>query len=362
MNQDPSAAALAAVHAVSHRRSNRHSWLRVLPWLYLLLVVALILFMRLAGERWVLATLMLYGPRWLILIPLLPMAYWAARYHRRSLLPLAIAAGIVLGPLMGFCFPWGRFRRASTPSITILSCNTKGHCSKNERLNKLVHQSGVDVVVLQDCFQPVDIDWPLDWNILQKGELLFASPFPLKYIVPPADLGYDNDHREKVLLCSVVLPQGELRLATVHLQSPHVGIARVINRRHGLEPDQAGAIEEESDERWQESKTIASGLLDAKIDAVVGDFNLTDDNPIYRRYWSSFTDAFGACGFGFGGTERPTVWFPYRVRIDHVLTRGVWRPSKCWVEDEVGSDHLPIVARIYASDEVRRDTDNRVPR
>ena len=41
--------------------------LRVLVWLYFTLVLAVWLLLRLGGDRWWLATLMLFGPRWLYL-------------------------------------------------------------------------------------------------------------------------------------------------------------------------------------------------------------------------------------------------------------------------------------------------------
>jgi len=342
----------SAVHADSRKhRSKRSLWLRSLPWLYLIFIIAVVACMRLLGERWWPATLMLFGPRWLALVPWTVLVGWSCRCHRRSLLPLAITGFVILGPLMDFCLPWPRWSRGGQPTIGILSCNVKGHCNKNDRLNRLVRQTGVDIVCLQGCIGPLDVDWPLDWNVLQKGELLFASRYPLRRVEPPSDLGYNNDHREKVLLCDVEVPQRELRLATVHLLSPHDGIVELIAHGDELQPTRGGVADRESDERWRQSQVIAAGLaVDAKIDVVVGDFNLTADDPIYRQYWSGFTDAFGMCGFGFGGTERPTPWFPFSIRIDHALSRTAWRPCNCWVEADVGSDHLPIMSRFSCNE------------
>ena len=349
MKIDLAAAAMSAVHAKSrHRSTNPTAWLPALSWLYVVFVIAVVLFMRLAGEHWWLATLMLFGPRWIYLVPLVALFGWAGCYRRCSLLPVGIAGSVIVGPLMGLCLPWGRLTTPNRPPVGILSCNVKGSCTKNDRLNAVVRQSGIDVVVLQGCTEPLDVDWPAEWNVLQRGELVIASRYPLRHIVPPIDLGYNNDHREKVLLGAVVLPYAELRLATLRLLSPHNGISAVINRRDGLQPERSGFVEIESEERWRQSQVISRGLADdARIDVVVGDFNLTSDNPIYRKLWSSFTDAFETCGLGFGGTERPNRWLPFSIRIDHILTRGAWRPGNCWVGDDVGSDHRPIIAQVY---------------
>lgn len=312
-------------------------------WLYFVSVVLVVLLMRLAGEHWWFATILLFSPRWISLLPLVALLPLASVYHRRSLLPLFLAAAISIGPLMGFCLPWGRITSVGQPSICILSCNVKGHCFDNAHLDKLVRQHEIDVVVLQGCSNGTRVDWPADWNVFQKGELVFASHFTFQPIESPTDR--DADYRDKILICSVDLLGGKkLRVATVHLPSPHAGIAAVLDSELALQPERSGAVESESKQRWAESAKIAQGLIDdAKVDVVAGDFNLTEDNPIYRSYWSRFTNAFGTCGWGLGGTEWPAC-FRYGIRIDHLLTYGPWRPCKCWVGNDIGSDHIPILA------------------
>ena len=350
------AACLLAVHrnhkSCDLRRSYARFCVGTLAWLYLVSVVVVVLLMRLAGERWWFATILLFGPRWVSLLPFVALLPLACVYHRRSLLPLLAAAAVSIGPLMGFCLPWGRIASAGQPAICIFSCNVKGHCFENTRLDKLVRQDGIDIVVLQGCQFLTRVDWPADWNVFQKGELVFASRFTFQPIELPADPDVDN--REKILICSVHLPCGKkLRLATVHLQSPHAGIATALNREVAFQPAQSGTMESESKQRWEESANIAQELIDdAKVDVVAGDFNLTEDNPIYRTYWSRFTNAFGTCGWGLGGTEWPAC-FPYGIRIDQFLTNGPWRPCNCWVGDDIGSDHAPILARIYYLSERR---------
>ena len=77
---------------------------------------------------------------------------------------------------------------------------------------------------------------------------------------------------------------------------------------------------------------------------IVGDFNLTDDSAIYRRYWSRYRDAFATAGLGWGYTK-----FTRRigVRIDHVLAGPGWQFRNCWVGPDVGSDHRPVLADVF---------------
>ena len=78
----------------------------VLGWSYLALVIAALALLWLAGDRWWVATLLTFGPRWVILAPLSTLVPLALFFHRRALAPLAAGAGLVAGPLMGLCAPW----------------------------------------------------------------------------------------------------------------------------------------------------------------------------------------------------------------------------------------------------------------
>jgi endonuclease/exonuclease/phosphatase family metal-dependent hydrolase len=75
---------------------------------------------------------------------------------------------------------------------------------------------------------------------------------------------------------------------------------------------------------------------------VMGDFNIPVESHIYETYWSGFTNAFSACGLGYGHTKE-TRW--YGIRIDHVLMSDAWRCE----DADIGwgpSDHDPLVAEL----------------
>src|SRR5439155_5647959 len=74
---------------------------------------------------------------------------------------------------------------------------------------------------------------------------------------------------------------------------------------------------------------------------LAGDFNLPVESAIYRRSWSSFSNAFSTAGLGWGHTKL-TSW--HGVRIDHVLAGPGWQFRRCWVGPDVGSDHRPLIA------------------
>ena len=86
---------------------------------------------------------------------------------------------------------------------------------------------------------------------------------------------------------------------------------------------------------------------------VLGDLNLADRQPAYRRLAGALVDAYREAGWGLGYT------FPERaldvpvpvplVRIDYVLYRHPgWTTRTAWTGDMRGSDHRYVVAELAA--------------
>ena len=87
---------------------------------YPLVLALLIACLRLIGERWWGTTVVLYLPRWLFALPLIPLSAFLFVWGPRALLWSQIAAAILLwSPLMGFHISWppaaGRGSYASSP-------------------------------------------------------------------------------------------------------------------------------------------------------------------------------------------------------------------------------------------------------
>ncbi len=325
------------------------SWaggLRIFVWLYLVLVLVVWLLLGFAGDRWWLATVMLFGPRWVYGLPLVLLVPAAAIWRRRLLWPLAASAMMVVGPIMGLCLPWSRLAAPHGPTLRVLTCNVKGRSYDNEALNELIRTAAPDIVALQDC-GAVRVAWPEGWHVCQHNELLVASRYPVRedrFLV-----GRRIGHvwpRPNMIYCIVELPQREIAFCCVHLPSPHYGLAAVLDRRTLLSPRRSGLLADEISERRQQAREAAerAGEISEPL-VLAGDFNMPTDSTIYRQTWARFRNAFSQCGFGFGNTMRPNVYGgKFGMRIDHILTGPEWRPCRCWVGPDVGSEHLPLIA------------------
>jgi vancomycin resistance protein VanJ len=316
-------------------------------WLYVLFIVGVWLLLRLSGDRWWFATVILFGPRWLLAIPMLALLPMAAWLRRHMLWPLLGAGLVLLGPVLGLCVPWGRHSAADMPVLRVLTCNVDGEAVDMRALAALIEQTGADVVAIQECPAEFPGDLLTGWHLRREGQLLLTSRYPLHDVTfrqcrhplgpwPPVN----------ALYCRVESPWGPIGFCTVHLDSPRGGLDEVLDRWTVVSPSRSAGLVAKIENRGLESADLAEWLQGFSEPLIVaGDFNMPTDSGIYRRHWAGFNNAFSSCGFGFGYTKWTGVGrLQYGVRIDHVLTSQEWRCGRCWVERDIGSDHLPLIA------------------
>ena len=325
---------------------------RLTTWVcsaYLILVLAVWAAVYFAGDRWWLATLILFGPRWLMALPLLvlvPLAFWK---NRRQLVTLLAGALIVFGPFMGFCLPLRGVWSDTRPALKVLTCNLQSGAFDGVALSYLILTSGIDLVALQECQQDLSKSVPKDWQVLQAGQLAILSRYPLRSgnSVP----SFHPPHqwpRMTLLHCIVQTPEGEVTFCTVHLPSPRYGLETVLDRATLLSFSRRSLLNEEIVHRQNTSQAIRRAIDSLPLPMIIaGDFNMPADSPVFRQSWGGYANAFSRTGFGYGSTEEAVVGgMKFRVRIDHILTGAGLDSRSCWVGPSIGSDHLPLTAEI----------------
>ncbi len=324
-------------------RPARSRWRTVLLVLvvgYALGIVGLWLWMIWQGGRDTVATLILFGPRWLCGLPLPVLALASLIWHRRLLWVLAVAGAVLVFPFMGFQVHWPAAR--STPvRLRVMTCNVDQDVVDAAALAELVRAEEPDVVALQEVNRRTRFVWPDGWYVLNNDEFSVASRWPIR---EEQALEHPLSPPEKVAISfRVELPTGVVRLVNLHLRSPRPGIEAVLKRGPvDGDPALARMLEILSIESQQTSDWVAQ-LAGPKI--VAGDFNMPSQGFVYRRDWRRLDDAFGQAGFGFGFTKISSRgWMAYGSRIDHVLYDDTLRCVRAWVGPDVGSDHLPLFA------------------
>ena len=325
--------------------------LAVLCGAYLVLVVAVWLTLRFAADRWWPGTLLMFGPRWVWGLPLAVLVPAALLLRRwRLLVPLAVGAGVWLGPVIGLCVPWrtapARGGDAGARPLRVLTCNADGGALEPAALDAFVKQCSPDVIVVQS---PAQSDRNLfasrpGWRSVQGLSYWLAvrEPIAVGHVaeIEDADTG-KGDAGPVATVYRLETPAGPVALANVHLATPRVALEALIRRdRRVAELTRRNVASRrrqfEALARWAEG---AGGQV-----IMAGDFNTPPESALFRDHLPGYADAFSAAGFGAGNT-----YFTRRsgMRIDHVLAGAGWEARRCVVGPDVGSAHRPLVADLY---------------
>ena len=307
-------------------------------WLYGFASLALWLIVRTAGERWWPATVFLFGPHWVWIVPLLLLLIAALWVRRRALWILLPTAWIVLCPIMGLHVPWRHVipHRQEGPHLRVLTCNL--HRQAPDALTVLVATLEPDIVAIQEWpeRQPPPPFGHGNWHFSVNGELLLASRYP---ILKVTDLRTQNWPEPGMAIgYELETPDGRVPFINLRLASPHTQLEDLRWRS----PSAPAEVQANSLARLQQSRMVSDcAMALGPATLLAGDFNTAQGSVILRQCWSRFSNAFSVAGFGFGHT-----YFAPRVsmRIDYVLAGSAWRCNRCWVGPDVGSAHRPLIA------------------
>jgi vancomycin resistance protein VanJ len=319
------------------------------------------------SEEWLPATALLYGPRAVVLLPLVVLLPASLVFARRTALLTLPALFIAVHSIMGYRFSLSIPARASGDAIRVVSFNVRGGGAVAMRVDD-IRSLRADVIGIQECSAPLadSLRHQGAFVVHQSGAQCTASRWPIVFLdsMPRLafqrieSLGYGGSGR--VLRYRVQHPSQPFQVVNVHLETPRKGL-RELTGPDGLIPDDGDfsrvlpsgavttAVDANAEIRLRESER-ASGWIASKLDegplVITGDFNQPVESTIFRQYWSAFTDAFEAKGRGFGYTKYEGTLL--RARIDHVLLwPEAFSVQRAWVGPDLGSDHRPLRDRNF---------------
>ncbi len=327
------------------------------------------------SEFWLPATLLAYGPRWVVLLPIVVLLPLSFLFARTSVKLLAVGGLIALVPIMGFriAAPTAGFTAPTAPAedrIRVLSLNAQGGAIVKLRLASILERYAPSIVAMQECGDELAAvaKQQRGWYTARYNGLCTMSRWPIEFAdtMPRAAfqrvsrLGYGGTGI--VVRYGITHPTRAFQFVNLHLETARKGLEGIMGR-DGLIPDYASGVpspEEEQRasrpgedrvalnarirERESERASVWSARKMDEIPIIIaGDFNMPVESSIYRRYWSGLTNAFDTKGLGFGFSKHEGALL--RLRIDHVLSAPKWfRVHGAWVGEDVGSDHRPMVA------------------
>ena len=316
---------------------------------YLLVSVALVAVIRISGERWWPATVLMFGPRWVWGVPLvvlIPAALCPGR-RRVNLTLAAVSLLVVAKLLLGFCVPWRAWADrmdSATPAsalhLRVMTCNIHAAFLNETAAADLIDRTQPDVVAFEEWFGKHSqrlgrAPGGGRWHVLQDGELRLQSRYPIRHGPIFFDHGWGGGAAGEFVLLT---PAGPVPLVVLHFASPHNAISNAVR----LHPTAEAKLQGNSWVRGAQAGSVSDFAARAgNAVLVVGDFNMPADSELFRRDFSDFDDAFASAGWGFGWTyfARGTA-----VRIDHVLSGSAWRTDACHVGAFIGSPHRPVIA------------------
>ena len=321
------------------RASFAQRWTGRLVVGYGVAVVAAISTMYAAGDLWWPGTLLLYSPRWVVALPLAPLALAAVCFNRRAGVGLMLIAFVLVWFGMGFEVR-GMLADDSPhrDALTVMTCNCEGRLKDPAVLKRLIEDEKPDLVLLQEWHaEGAAAVFGPGWYEA-KAVHCVVSRYPVKVI---RTLDWKELHPSgAVALVEVQTPGGIVRVVNVHLPTMRNGMEAVIHKKwDGLKD--LDALNADRNAASELARGLMAGPEMPTI--VAGDFNLTRESRVFRRHWGDLTDAFDAAGFGFGYTKF-TSW--HGARIDHILYDDAWTCRRCRVGPDIGSDHRPVIARL----------------
>jgi endonuclease/exonuclease/phosphatase family metal-dependent hydrolase len=247
---------------------------------------------------------------------------------------------------MGFQTGWRALLSTPDPGrdITVATFNVRQGDELEAGPRELMVEWGADVAAFQECgFRFAEaIRGMEDWHTWTGQTQCLVSRFPiLDTRVMPRDVIESAGGSGLVVSHQLQGRDGPFWITHVHLETPRAGI-NLIRRGsllRGIDVLRRDSFLREIEHR--QARAFAASRGGPHI--VVGDFNTPSESRIYRSEWRGWTNAFSGAGFGLGGT-RLNGWF--RARIDHVVVDDGWMVVDAWLGQDVGSDHLPMVATV----------------
>lgn len=232
-------------------------------------------------------------------------------------------------------------------TITVMTLNLGDGLVAPNDLVSYIREVGADLVALQEV----------------TPEIAEALATDLQDILPyqvVRDLGIPG----KALLSTYPITQSawlELNpgrpdlLATVDLEGSPIDVLVA----HPPPPELDGGIVQPREGTFEQFDRIVEIAAEAEHPfLLLGDLNETSLQPRYRELESiGLQDVFGAVGSGSGLTYPTRIPpLPERLvrpvlRIDYIWASAEWQPLSAFVGDDIGSDHLPVIAHLALADE-----------
>jgi len=281
--------------------------------------------------------ILLFSPRWLLLLGLLFLLFFWKHLTKaqRYLLPLLFLISIQYLNFGMHFYP--KTNTEIGKKIKIITANI-GEGGKTSKIKLLLKYYQPDILLLQDAQGFVLKNLSVDYKYSEcLGELCIISKHSFEQTNKLSRSivgGWGNS----AVFYKLSIGGNIINLANVHLQSVHSLLIDIAKR----------SVDFSELKKVENNKRIETGILSAWIigepnSIIAGDFNMPIEENIYNDNFSTINNALSDAGFGFNYTLKT---YGLRLRIDHVLFNEHFNVVDAQVIESLGGDHLPVMVNL----------------
>ena len=321
-------------------------------------LLLVILAMRGVGERWSLSTILLYLPRAVFGLPLPPLVFALLFVRpRRWLLTQAVAALLLLFPIMGLKLGGARVPTPGAQQLRLLTANVDLGSATVLELASAILDARADIVCMQEA--PADQPYRLaphlpGYVVRADGQFIVASKWPITDVYLPLGIRHDGQpFGSNFVRYRIAAPGGVIDVYNMHPASPHGSFDRlrgdglfyeIVSGRLFVNDKGYRKLRDNAAVRELQVRDLAAHAATSPYPVLIaGDTNLPAGSWILGHTLGGFRDGFVEVGRGFGYTF-PARRAPAWLRLDRVLADGNFRFVAVSRLDVHVSKHFPVVA------------------
>lgn len=298
------------------------------------------------SEHFWLTTVLLFGPTWLLQLPLaVALVLWALVHRGLLLGGLLIASQVLLQlAILNLNIPHSLSTSSSGPSVRVVTWNLGGQPLGLGAAREFFDRYEPDVLALQECSGlPDEAALPGMQRHVTHGMCLLTRL--------PLAVAEDRDRTDvwaasgsgAIVRYTFTPPWGTFTLTNVHLETAREGFEAFFDE--GLAAGVA-TLNAKNRQRYLEAQLAWDWTHrgDAVPRLVAGDFNATPQSDLLRTAWSDYANCFEVVGLGYGHTKTTRL---LGVRIDHVLASPHWTCVESRTLSGFPSDHRPVLTEVH---------------
>ena len=292
------------------------------------------------SEGWAIVEyILLFPPRWLIFILLIPVVVIDVGLIKKYKIILSCSVLYLFFFYINIELPLNKVFSANEKGDLRVMTSNLGGTGKRQNNYKLLAQikySRAEVIAFQEA-TAIDVrkNVPEKWNV----ECMLATCIASVYKITPVD---SNNRRflggwgNIGALFKVDVKGKSIYVLNVHLETPRKGIEDFQLSKLKLDPLYSNAKN-----RYIEANIVKDWIIKKTPLIILGDFNMPVESGIYREFFSQYSNAFNEAGFGVGYTKYTKL---IGIRIDHILVDDHFNVINSWVGEDIGSDHRAVFA------------------